>query len=128
MVLGWSRQILLLTSRIWIASQAVPPDYGVMAVLSLYLIVLSILATAAQRSVLARRSYVTVTGKGFRPRPIDLGRLSALTLLTVVCALLGVAGAVNGERGNLTSFLATLGVLAGLVSVVVLFGNALCGI
>jgi iron(III) transport system permease protein len=79
MVLGWSRQILLLTSRIWIASQAVPPDYGVMAVLSLYLIVLSILATAAQRSVLARRSYVTVTGKGFRPRPIDLGRLSALT-------------------------------------------------
>ena len=53
---------------------------------------------------------------------------SALTLLTVVCALLGVAGAVNGERGNLTSFLATLGVLAGLVSVVVLFGNALCGI
>ena len=74
-VLGWSRQILLLTSRIWIASQAAPPDYGVMAVLSLYLIVLSILATAAQRSALAGRSYVTVTGKGFRPRPIELGRM-----------------------------------------------------
>jgi iron(III) transport system permease protein len=78
-VLGWSRQILLLTSRIWIASQAVPPDYGVMAVLSLYLIVLSILATAAQRSTLAGRSYVTVTGKGFRPRLVELGPWGALT-------------------------------------------------
>jgi iron(III) transport system permease protein len=78
-VLGWSRQILLLTSRIWIASQATPPDYGIMAVLSLYLIVLSILATAAQRSFLAGRSYVTVTGKGFRPRVIELGPWGALT-------------------------------------------------
>jgi iron(III) transport system permease protein len=78
-VLGWSRQILLLTSRIWIGSQAVPPDYGVMAVLSLYLIVLSIVATAAQRSVLAGRSYATVTGKGFRPRQVELGRWGALT-------------------------------------------------
>ena len=95
MVLGWSRQILLLTSRIWIASQAVPPDYGVMAVLSLYLIVLSILATAAQRSVLARRSYVTVTGKGFRPRPIDLGRLSALTFsIATLYVILAIAAPV----------------------------------
>src|SRR6201991_2366021 len=40
-VLGWSRQILLLTSRIWIGTQAVPPEYGATAVLSLYLILLS---------------------------------------------------------------------------------------
>ena len=94
MVLGWSRQILLLTSRIWIASQAVPPDYGVMAVLSLYLIALSILATAAQRSVLARRSYVTVTGKGC-PRPIDPGRLSALTFtIATVYVILVIAAPV----------------------------------
>src|ERR1700736_1689872 len=54
-VLGWSRQILLLTSRIWVGSQATPPDYGTMAVLSVWLIVLSLAATAAQRWALAGR-------------------------------------------------------------------------
>ena len=51
-----------------------------------------------------------------------------LTLLTVVCALLGLTGAVSGERGNLTSFLATVGVVAAIVSVLVFFGNGFCGL
>src|SRR5207247_8706008 len=72
-VLGWSRQILLLTSRIWIGTQAAAPEYGVTAVLALYLILLSVIAMAAQRYVLAGRSYITVTGKGFRPRLVRLG-------------------------------------------------------
>jgi iron(III) transport system permease protein len=79
-VLGWSRQILLLTSRIWIGTQAAPPEYGVTAVLALYLILLSIMAMAAQRYVLAGRSYITVTGKGFRPRLVRLGPWAAVTL------------------------------------------------
>jgi iron(III) transport system permease protein len=83
-VIGWSRQILLLTSRIWISTQAVPPDYGVTAVLSLYLILLSILATAAQRHVLANRSFITITGKGYRPRPINLGPSMFITLAVAV--------------------------------------------
>src|ERR1700722_549184 len=83
-VIGWSRQILLLTSRIWISTQAVPPDYGVTADLSLYLILLSILATAAQRHVLANRSFITITGKGYRPRPIALGPWMFITLAVAV--------------------------------------------
>ena len=79
-VLGWSRQILLLTSRIWIGTQAVPPEYGATAVLSVYLILLSAVAMAAQRYVLAGRSFVTVTGKGFRPRPVRLGPWAIVTL------------------------------------------------
>jgi iron(III) transport system permease protein len=75
---------LLLTSRIWISTQAVPPDYGVTAVLSLYLILLSILATAAQRHVLANRSFITITGKGYRPRPIALGPWMFITLAVAV--------------------------------------------
>ena len=91
-VLGWSRQILLLTSRIWIGSQAVPPNYGVMAVLSLYLIALSIMATAAQRVVLAGRSYTTITGKGFRPRQVELGRWGMLTFtLAALYVVLAIA-------------------------------------
>lgn len=79
-VLGWSRQILLLTSRIWIGTQAAPPEYGVTAVLAFYLILLSVIAMAAQRYVLAGRSYITVTGKGFRPRLVRLGPWAAVTL------------------------------------------------
>jgi iron(III) transport system permease protein len=83
-VIGWSRQILLLTSRIWISTQEVPPDYGVTAVLSLYLILLSILATAAPRHVLANRSFITITGKGYRPRPINSGPWMLITLAVAV--------------------------------------------
>lgn len=88
-VLGWSRQIHVLTTRIWIASQEVPPHYGVMAVLSIYLLALSVLALALQRLAVGGRSYVTVTGKGFRPRLVELGgwRWLAATL----CALYVVA-------------------------------------
>ncbi len=92
-VLGWSRQILLLTSRIWISAQAVPPDYGVMAVLALYLILLSIIATAAQRYFLAGRSFITVTGKGFRPRPVDLGPWRALAFAIAVLYVILAIGA-----------------------------------
>jgi iron(III) transport system permease protein len=78
-VLGWSHQILLLTSRIWISSQAVPPDYGVMAVLCFYLIGIASIAAALQRRLLAGKSYATITGKGFRPRLIEIGAWRWLT-------------------------------------------------
>ena len=95
-VLGWSKQILPLTSRIWIAAQAVPPDYGVMAILAIYLIALSLIANGLQRWLLAGRSFVTITGKGFRPQTIELGRgrgpcltfVGLYLLLTVAAPLL----------------------------------------
>ena len=87
-VLGWAKQILLLTSRIWIAAQAVPPDYGAMAILAIYLIALSLAANGLQRWLLAGRSFVTVTGKGFRPNVITLGRTRGACLALVVLYLL----------------------------------------
>ena len=87
-VLGWAKQILLLTSRIWIAAQAVPPDYGAMAILAIYLIALSLVANGLQRWLLAGRSFVTVTGKGFRPNVITLGRARGACLALVVFYLL----------------------------------------
>jgi iron(III) transport system permease protein len=73
-VLGWSKQILLITSRIWIACQAVPPAYGQMAVLAIFLIVMSGIATLVQMLVIGKKGYATVTGKGFQPRTVELGR------------------------------------------------------
>jgi len=86
-VLGWSHQILLLTSRIWISAQAVPPDYGVMAVLCFYLIGIASIAAALQRSALAGRSYATITGKGFRPRLLELGIWRWLTFAIAILYL-----------------------------------------
>jgi iron(III) transport system permease protein len=73
-VIGWARQLYFITSRIYLASQEVPPAFGVMAVLSVYLIILSLLATMLQRWLLKGRSFITVSGKGFRTREIHLGR------------------------------------------------------
>ncbi|MBV9785384.1 MAG: iron ABC transporter permease [Acidisphaera sp.] len=87
-VLGWSHQTLLLTSRIWISAQAVPPQYGLMAVLCFYLIGMASIAAALQRRILAGRSYVTITGKGFRPRLIELGAWRWLTFAMAVLYLL----------------------------------------
>ena len=87
-VLGWAKQILLLTSRIWIAAQAVPPDYGAMAILAIYLIMLSIAANGLQRWLLSGRSFVTVTGKGFRPKVMALGSARGPSLALVILYLL----------------------------------------
>lgn len=73
-VIGWARQLYFITSRIYLASQEVPPAFGVMAVLSVYLIILSLLATMLQRWLLKGRSFITVSGKGYRTREIQLGR------------------------------------------------------
>jgi iron(III) transport system permease protein len=73
-VIGWARQLYFITSRIYLASQEVPPAFGVMAILAIYLILLSLLATMLQRWLIKGRSFVTVSGKGFRARPIVLGR------------------------------------------------------
>jgi iron(III) transport system permease protein len=91
-VLGWSRQILMLTSRIWIGSQEVPPNYGVMAVLSIYLLALSSFTTWLQRVLIGKRVYTTISGKGFRPRLVELGAwrwaTGALAALYVVSTIL----------------------------------------
>lgn len=96
-VLGWARQILLLTSRIWISSQEVPPNYGVMAVLALYLLLMSTIATWVQQKALKGRRYTTISGKGFRPRLVELagwrwlaGALSILYVVATIVAPLAI--------------------------------------
>lgn len=100
-LLGWSRQILTLTSRIYLESQQAPPAYGVMAVLAMYLVALSAVAVHLQQRFLRGRSFITVTGKGFQPRPITLGSARFLLCglivlyiaLTVLIPILVIAAA-----------------------------------
>lgn len=135
-VLGWSKQILVLTSRIWIAAQAVPPQHGEMAILALYLILLSVATGMVQRRLLGGRAFITVTGKGYQPKPIGLGRLApvcmafvaAYLVLTVVAPVAVLAAAVMSTytwsgrftTENVTSILASADVWNTLRNSVVL--------
>jgi iron(III) transport system permease protein len=112
-VIGWARQLYFITSRIYLASQEVPPALGVMAILALYLILLSLLATMLQRWLLKGRSFVTVSGKGFRTRPIVLGRSRYLaagfvwlycffTIIAPILVLIAAAFSTYTWSGRLT--------------------------
>src|SRR5256712_3309297 len=50
-----------------------PPQYGLASALSLIFVALTVAALYLQRRYLARRSYVTLGGKGNRPQLVDLG-------------------------------------------------------
>lgn len=71
-LLGMTKEIYLLTSRIYLELQQFPPSYGIVAVLAIYLMSLSALANLLQGWALRGRSFVTVSGKGFRPGIIEL--------------------------------------------------------
>ncbi len=102
-LLGLTNQIYLVTSRIFLDLQQYPPPYGTIAILALYLMALALVANALQQWALRGRSFVTVSGKNFRPREIRLAgaryALAALVwlyiLLTAVApvVLIGVAAA-----------------------------------
>lgn len=72
-LLGMAREIYLVTSRIYLELQQFPPDAGIVAVLAIYLMLLSVCANAIQRRMLRGRSFVTLTGKGFQTRLVRLG-------------------------------------------------------
>lgn len=83
-LLGFTNQIYLVTTRIFLELQQFPPAYGVIAILALYLMALALLANALQRWALRGRSFVTVSGKNFRPREVRLRRGPRMLLAGVV--------------------------------------------
>ena len=74
-VLGLNQHIWVFTSRIWSTLNAVPPDYSTAGAYAMSLLVLTTIGVFWHGRLTKRsRSYQTVTGKGFRPRPIPLGK------------------------------------------------------
>src|SRR5215218_8628031 len=73
-VLGLNQHIWVFTSRIWSVLNAVPPDYSTAGAYAMSLLVLTTIGILWHNRLAKRgRSFQTVTGKGFRPRPIPLG-------------------------------------------------------
>jgi iron(III) transport system permease protein len=71
-IIGLPGRIVTLPTRIY-ALFDYPPEYGLASALSLVFILVTVAALFLQRSFLARRSYVTLSGKGSRPQLVDLG-------------------------------------------------------
>ena len=71
-IVGLPGRVFTLPTRIY-ALFDYPPQYGLASALSLIFVALTVAALYLQRRYLARRSYVTLGGKGSRPQLIDLG-------------------------------------------------------
>jgi iron(III) transport system permease protein len=84
-IVGLPGRVFTLPTRIY-ALFDYPPQYGLASALSLIFVALTVAALYLQRRYLARRSYVTLGGKGSRPRLVDLGtaRWAVLAFCVVV--------------------------------------------
>jgi len=84
-LLGMPQRIYVFTSLIWNVLRDYPPSYGQAGAYSISLLLITTAGVVAQSRLSAKgRKYQTVTGKGFRPHPIELGRARLpLTLVTL---------------------------------------------
>src|SRR6202163_4061535 len=73
-IIGLPGRIVTLPTRIY-ALFDYPPEYGLASALSLVFVLITIAALYLQRAFLARRSYVTLSGKGSRLQLVRLGRM-----------------------------------------------------
>lgn len=73
-VIGLPAGILVFSSKIYVASSRFPADYGLASALGIGLLAITVVGLLLYQRVIKRaEKYVTVTGKGYRPRVIDLG-------------------------------------------------------
>jgi len=86
-IIGLPARIFTLPTRIYSLFDF-PPQYGLASALSLILVAITVVALTLQRAYLARRSYVTVAGKGVRASVVLLG--PARWPLFAFCALIFV--------------------------------------
>ncbi len=85
LVIGIPARIYVITTAIWDSTLSYPPDYGRASAMGLALFIVMFGMLSFYRWRINKGSYATITGKAFRPRPMDMGRLS--WLLLGVCLL-----------------------------------------
>ena len=79
--IGVSGGIYVFSTQLWQMMVDVPPNFSVAAALSIPILLVCGLALWGQTKALGRSTkYTTIGGKGFRPRPVELGRLKYVAL------------------------------------------------
>ena len=79
-LIGLRANIFVYTTEIWLNSARAPTDYGLAGAYSMVLVIISaVLIMVYLRLTAHGEKYMTITGKGYRPRRVDLGRWRFLT-------------------------------------------------
>ncbi|MDQ1618692.1 MAG: iron(III) transport system permease protein [Actinomycetota bacterium] len=74
-LLGLQNGIYVFTSRIYFVLRTYPPDLAAAGALAVGLLVFAMIGVALSNLVgKSGKSFQTITGKGFRPRPMELGK------------------------------------------------------
>src|SRR6516225_2008453 len=84
-VIGIPMHYEVITTRIWVGLGYFPPKYTEAAAFAVVLLAFSSIIVFIQQRMLANKSYATVTGKGFKPAVVTLGRLRYVAL--AICIL-----------------------------------------
>lgn len=102
-LIGIPARIFVFTTKIYEAASGFPPALGLAGANASILLLISVIGVFLyQKTTAQKESFTTITGKGFRPRIIDLGRSKylcsggcilffVLTLFLPVLALLGTS-------------------------------------
>ena len=79
-VIGIPSHYDVITTRIWVGLGYFPPKYTEAAAFSVILLAISTIIVFLQHRLLARKSFATVSGRGFRPTLHKIGVARYLTL------------------------------------------------
>lgn len=95
-LIGVPARHYVFISRIYAAMQAFPPNYGTVGVIGVFVLVVACAGLWVSQRLSRASSVATITGKGFRARPVDLGRwrwagLAAFVLYFLVAVALPIA-------------------------------------
>jgi iron(III) transport system permease protein len=89
-LLGTPANLEFVTSFLYQQLQLSPPRQSEAAAAGTLLMAVALLLYLAQRAYVGRRSYVSVTGKGFRPRIIELGAWKGVCVAGIVAYVMVV--------------------------------------
>ena len=82
-LLGTPAKLEFVTTTLYRLTQFSPPKFGEAAAAGAILMTVTFGLFVLQRVYVRRRSYLSVTGKGFRPRLIKLGKWKPLCVFTI---------------------------------------------
>jgi iron(III) transport system permease protein len=96
-ILGVPGRVATLSTLMYSYINDYPAKFSVTAVIGSFLFAVTMLLTVIQMRLLKKRRFTTITGKGFKPRVVDLGRwrfaalgINCLYLLLVVGPLVAL--------------------------------------
>jgi len=89
-VLGAPANISVLTTYIFNLTAWSPPLYSTAAAVAILLMIVTGALVVLQQAVLSGKSFAVISGKAFRPRPLDLGPWRYLTLALAIFYLIVV--------------------------------------